>query len=473
MSGYSARQYLYLKTSLPEMKKPPESGFFTARPDCLLLLVRASSADFFRHVGILLEVGGEQISQVIGAFNIGRLVFPGILRDQQVRVNAGHFNRYIQVQDVDVLGCNVVQLAAQNRSNDGTGGGDGETLALAVGAAGPAGVDQIHLGIEFLDALHQQLGVFVSRTREEGCAEAGGEGGFDTGVGAHFSGAHQRGVAAQEVVRSSLLAQTGNRRDNAVQIAGQEDNVLGFAGTVFDYALGNVFQRVSRAGVLGQAVVGVIGNAGFGVQDHVFQHGAETDGVPDYRLVLLAQVDTLGVAAAFDVEYAALGPAVLVVTDQVAVGVGGQGGFASAGQTEEQGHATVFAHVGGAVHRQYGFFRQQEVLHREHGFLHFTGVLHASQQYFAGGEVQDHTAFAVGAVAFLVAHERRCVQDLPGLLVLGVPLFRADEQAAGEQVVPRGLGGDFHRQVMIGVSANVQVGHEGVAVGDEIGRAHV
>src|SRR5690606_31652677 len=120
---------------------------------------------------------------------------------------------------------------------------------------------------------------------------------------------------------------------------------------------------------------------------------------------------------------------------------------------------------------QYGFFRQQEVLYREHGLFHFASVLHAGQQNLAGSEVDDHAAIAVGAVPLFVAHEVGCVQDLPGRLVLRVPLFGADEQAAAEQVVPRSLCGDFHRQVMIAVGANVQVGNELVAVSNEFGYA--
>src|SRR5699024_11502762 len=49
------------------------------------------------------------------------------------------------------------------------------------------------------------------------------------------------------------------------------------------------------------------------------------------------QVDALGVAAALEVEDAVGAPAVLVVADQLAAGVGGQGGLAGAGQAEEDG----------------------------------------------------------------------------------------------------------------------------------------
>src|SRR3546814_7069142 len=50
----------------------------------------------------------------------------------------------------------------------------------------------------------------------------------------------------------------------------------------------------------------------------------------------------------------------LVVADQVTAFVCRQGGFAGAGQAEEQGDVAFFADVGGAVHRQYVDGRQQE-----------------------------------------------------------------------------------------------------------------
>ena len=241
--------------------------------------------------------------------------------------------------------------------------------------------------------------------------------------------------------------------------------MLGFAGTVGVDFLVDVFQRVGGTGVLGQGHVGVVGGAGLVIDDDVFQYRAELDGVPDHRLVLLAQVDALGVAATFDIEHHVLAPAVLVVTDQVTGRVGGQGGLAGAGQTEEQGHVAVFAHVGRAVHRQHVFFRQQEVLHGEHGFLHFTGVTHAGDKDLALGEVEDHTAVGVGAVTLRLALEVRGVQDLPLFLAARVVLLRADEHGVGEQVVPRGLRGHFYGQVMISVGAHVQVGDKGISVG--------
>ncbi|MDT4796953.1 hypothetical protein FQZ97_295490 [compost metagenome] len=267
------------------------------------------------------------------------------------------------------------------------------------------------------------------------------------------------------MVGSLLVVQDGNGRQHAGQVAGQEDHRVRLAGTVGLDALLHQVQRVGGTGVLGQAVVAVVGQAGFRVQHDVFQHGAELDGFPDHRLVLLGQVDALGIATAFDVEHGAHAPAVLVVADQVAARVSGQSGLASTGQAEEQGGITFFADVGRAVHRQHVFFRQQEVLHGEHGLLHFTGVAHAGDQHLPGGEVEDHAAVGVGAVTLRLADEVRRVDDLPFLAGLRVVLFRIDEQATAEQVVPGGLGGHLDGQVMLGIGADVHMGDETLALG--------
>src|SRR5690606_3924584 len=94
----------------------------------------------------------------------------------------------------------------------------------AVATAGPAGVDQVDLGAEALDALDQQFGVFAGRTWEERRAEAGGEGRLDAAARTHFGGADQRGVAGQEVVGRLLVVEDRHRRQNASQVAGQEDD---------------------------------------------------------------------------------------------------------------------------------------------------------------------------------------------------------------------------------------------------------
>ena len=85
--------------------------------------------------------------------------------------------------------------------------------------------------------------------------------------------------------------------------------------------------RIRDAGVLGHALVVEVDLA-FAVHGHVLEESVATDGVVDIGLGLLVEVDHLGVASALEVEHALVVPAVLVVTDEQTLGVGGKGGLA-------------------------------------------------------------------------------------------------------------------------------------------------
>ena len=126
-----------------------------------------------------------------------------------------------------------------------------------------------------------------------------------SGVSRAMGGSTPKASAARNMTLLRMTANSGNHR------------VL------------NEVDGISSARVLGERDVGVIGLAR-GVENDIFQHRAEADGAEDLRLLLFGQVDALGVAAAFKVEDAGRAPAVLVVADQAAGGVGRERGFAGA-----------------------------------------------------------------------------------------------------------------------------------------------
>ena len=77
-------------------------------------------------------------------------------------------------------------------------------------------------------------------------------------------------------------------------------------------------------------------------------------------------------------KHAVVAPAVLVIADELAVGVGGKGGLARAGQAEEDSATSpVRAHVGGAVHGKHALLGQQIVHDGEDGLLDLACVLAA------------------------------------------------------------------------------------------------
>ena len=118
---------------------------------------------------------------------------------------------------------------------------------------------------------------------------------------------------------------------------------------------------------------------------------AKLDGVKDVGLFLGRQANTLGIAPAFDVEDAIIGPAVLIVANQGALGVGGQSGLASTRKTEEDSHITVDAFVGGGVQSEDVVLDRHFV--EEDGkdaFLHFAGVFGTEDDHLFFFEINGH-----------------------------------------------------------------------------------
>ena len=143
----------------------------------------------------------------------------------------------------------------------------------------------------------------------------------------------------------------------------------------------NEFERIRGTGIFGLRVVVEVADARLGIEHHVFQHGAEAERRRvDLRLGLRRQLDALGVAAAFEIEHALRAPAVLVVADQRAVGIGRQRRLAGAGQPEEQRDVAGRSDIGGAVHRHHALGRQVVIERGEHRLLHFAGVGGAADQ---------------------------------------------------------------------------------------------
>ncbi|MNL87256.1 hypothetical protein D3C87_2163240 [compost metagenome] len=57
------------------------------------------------------------------------------------------------------------------------------------------------------------------------------------------------------------------------------------------------------------------------------------------------QLNGFRVAPPFEVKYAIIIPSVLIITNQLALRIGGQRGFSGARQTKEDGHIAFFPYV--------------------------------------------------------------------------------------------------------------------------------
>ena len=213
----------------------------------------------------------------------------------------------------------------------------------------PAGVEEPGVGAVLLNLLRKHLGVAHWVQGEEGLSEARGEGSLGLGDTLLGTG-HLGGVTRDEVVHGLLGAELGDGRKDTTGVACEENDVGGVAaGDAGNLGVLDVLDGVCATSVLGEGGVIVIDNSGGGVEDDVLKDGAKLDGVENIGLLLGGETNALGVAAALNVEDALVAPAVLVVTDQGTLGVGREGGLASAGETEEDGNVAVLALVGGRV----------------------------------------------------------------------------------------------------------------------------
>ena len=78
---------------------------------------------------------------------------------------------------------------------------------------------------------------------------------------------------------------------------------------------------IGNAGILSNGTVREIRRS-VGKYRNVFQQSVPADSLPDIRFFFLAQINTLGITTAFVIEHAVIIPAVLVVSNKVAFGIG-------------------------------------------------------------------------------------------------------------------------------------------------------
>ena len=118
--------------------------------------------------------------------------------------------------------------------------------------------------------------------------------------------------------------------------------------------------------------------------------GLVHDGPVDLGLLAGVDVDHLGIAAVFEVGDAVVAPAVLVVPQQGAFGIGRKRGLAGARKPQQQGHVTVRPLVGGTVQGEDADCRQHEIHDREHQFLDAAAIGGAVDNADPLVEIHDH-----------------------------------------------------------------------------------
>ena len=153
----------------------------------------------------------------------------------------------------------------------------------------------------------------------------------------------------------------------------------------------------------------------------------------------------------------------LVVADRQALGVGGQGGLAGAGQTEEDGGVlALLIGVGRAVHGSDALQRQEVVHHGEHALLHLAAVPGVDDDLLLAGDVEHNSSLRVQAQLLVVLDlGLGCVVNNEIRLEVCQLLSGGLDEHVGHEVC---LPGHFHDETN---------GHAGVLVGTAEGIDHV
>ena len=160
----------------------------------------------------------------------------------------------------------------------------------------------------------------------------------------------------------------------------------------------DLLELVGRARVLRLRVVVEVDDAAL-VDDDVLEDRPEGAGrLVDLGLRLGGEADHLRVAAALEVEDAVVAPAVLVVADQRALGIGRERRLARAGEAEEDRDVAVVADVRRAVHREDALERQAVVHQREDRLLDLARVEGAADQHLLARRVEDDERAGARAV---------------------------------------------------------------------------
>lgn len=359
---------------------------------CIVLDLRASSLDLRSSlVGVLLEVGSKLRSQGLSLLlERGNTLAPslGWVQDLVWNTWAGLWN--VQVEGWEVVVLDLRQGTVVDGVQDGSGVFKRTSLTTSGSrSTNPTGVQQPSVGVVLGDLVRQLLSVLHWVQDQEWLTETSRESGLwlsDT----LLSTSHLRGVTRDKVVHNLSVGQLRNWRQDTAGITGQQDDV-GWVSVSQTWDLGgwDEVNWVGTSGVLGDGRVLVVDDLGVLVVDNVLQDGTELDRVEDLWLLLGRQVQTLGVTATLDVENTVVGPTVLVVTDQLTVRVGRQGGLTSTGQTEEQGDVTLLSSlVTRRVQGQDLVLDWHQVEHNsEDTLLHLTGVLSTQDDHLHSLEV--------------------------------------------------------------------------------------
>ena len=386
---------------------------------------------------------------------------PGIPRVEEFCRDAGAAGRHGHAEDGMGVILHFIEGAIEGGGDHGAGIGQLDAAALAVGAAGPAGVDHPDLDPVLFDLPAQQLGIAARVQGKKGSAEAGAEGRFglgDPGFGPRYF----CGIAGDELVHGLAGVEPGDRGQHAIGVAGEKEDIGGNGAHGGFQGVADVREGIGYAGIFGNGAIVEVDTVGAGIEFDILHQGAGTNGMVDLRFLVFAEVDTFGIAAPFEIEDIVFGPSVFVVADEPAAGVGAECRFAGAAEAEEDGGVAFGTFVGGAMHAQYiPVAGEEEVQDREDRFLDLAGVGGAGHYDQAVAEGDDYGGGATGPAFGGIEGESGSGQDLPVRMEIFQLFFaRPEEHVVGKEVSAGGLVDDPDVEAVARVGADAAVAHE-------------
>src|SRR5258708_10485898 len=200
-------------------------------------------------------------------------------------------------------------------------------------------------------------------------------------------------VPGQEVIHGLFRIESCNRGKSRKGICREKEDVLRVPSDTGKHRIVYELQWISSTRVFRDRIIVIVGGFAFFVENHVFKDRTRPNCIPDLWLALLGEVNALRVAAPFEIENPRVAPTVLVISDQVAIGVCRQSGLAGARKAKKQSGLAIDAAIGRTVHRENLTVREKIVQHRENGFLDLSRVTRPPDENDARLEVDRDDRF--------------------------------------------------------------------------------
>ena len=359
---------------------------------------------------------------------------------------------YLKAKDRVGLEGHLVQFTALNGTDDRPGDGDVDPFAHAVFTARPARVHQPDRNLVLAQLLHEEVYINGMGSGKEGFAVKGAKDGFrflDPPLGAR----HLGGVAHAVVIGGLLRREACHGGEDTKGIGRQEDNTGGVTSRSGGNGIGDGLDGEGGPAVLGVATIIVVDMSGQGIPGNVLhRRTVPLGGGIDEGLILGRQPDRFCVAAALEIVDPVLAPPVLVVAEEEAVRVHGQGGLAGTGEPEEDGDRALGGNVDRGVHGEDPLLRHQVVEDGEDGLLDLPGIARAANENQPAAEVEQDEVIGLEAQfpgRRLVEAEVGQADDVPSRLEFRQFRVRGqDEHVAYEQRLPGGCAHEPDRDAV-------------------------